>query len=185
MEHSEEEDLTGILQDEDETITEDQLTSAASEEEAQGITEDQLTSPASEEEAQGIEPEKQKEARPELRITEDTAPSTMTGSSGSGTRRLGRITKPVEKYDPSPRPRTPRSRTRPGVPKSSRRSGSSKVKTIKSALNEAWENTPKRMGPPSTRRRSRLRETRAASLEKLNQTGSIKINKSLCVDRRT
>ena len=37
MEHSEEEDLTQILQDEDETITEDQLTSAASEEEAQGI----------------------------------------------------------------------------------------------------------------------------------------------------
>ena len=41
------------------------------------------------------------------------------------------------------------------------------------------------MGPPSTRRRSRSRETRAASLEKLNQTGSIKINKSLCVDKRT
>ena len=86
MEHSEEEDLTQILQDEDETITEDQLTSSASEEEAQGI-----------------EPEKQKETRPELRITEDTAPLTATGSSGSG-----RITKPVEKYDPSPRPRTSR-----------------------------------------------------------------------------
>ena len=146
MEQREEEDLTRILQDEDETITEDQLTSAASEEEAQGI-----------------EPEKQKETRPELRITEDTAPSTATGSSGSGTRRSGRITKPVEKYDPSLRPRTPRSRTRPGVQKSLRRSGSSIVKSIKSALNEAWENTPQRMGPPSTRRRSRSRETRAAS----------------------
>ena len=77
MEHSGEEDLIRILQDDDETITEDQLSSAASEEEAQGITEDQLTSAASEEESQGIEPEKQKEARPELRITENTAPSTQ------------------------------------------------------------------------------------------------------------
>jgi len=41
------------------------------------------------------------------------------------------------------------------------------------------------MKPTSNRRRSRSRETRAASLEKLNQTGSIKINKSLCVDRKT
>jgi len=185
MEHSGEEDLTRTLQDDDETITEDQLSSATSEEEAQGITEDQLTSAASEEEPQEIEPEKQKEARPEPRITENTAPWTETGSSGSGTRRSGRITKPVEKYDPSPRPRTPRSRTRPELPKSLRRSGSSIVKTIKSALNEAWENTPQRLGPPSIRRRSRSRETRAASLEKLNQTGSIKINKSLCVDRKT
>ena len=185
MEHRGEEDLTRTLQDDDETITEDQLSSAASEEEAQGITEDQLTSAASEEEPQEIEPEKQKEARPEPRITENTAPSTETGSSGSGTRRSGRITKPVEKYDPYPRPRTPRSRTRPEVPKSLRRSGSSIVKTIKSALNEAWENTPQRMGPPSSRRRSRSRETKAALLEKLNQTGSIKINKSLCVDRKT
>jgi len=72
----------------------------------------------------------------------------------------------VEKYDPYPRPRTPKSRTRPGVPKPLRRSGSSIVKSIKSALNEAWENTPQRMGPPSTSRRSRLRETRAASLER-------------------
>ena len=30
-----------------------------------------------------------------------------------------------------------------------------------------------------------MRETRAALLEKLNQKGSIKINKTLCVDRRT
>ncbi len=103
----------------------------------------------------------------------------------SSVRRSGRITKPVEKYDPSPRPRTPRIRTRPGVPKSLRRSGSSIVKTIKSALNEAWENTPQRMGPPSIRTRSRSRETRAASLEKLNQPGSIKINKSLCLDKRS
>ena len=65
MEHSGGEDLTMILQDEDETITEDQLSSTASEEEAQGIDEDQLTSAASEEESQGIEPDKQKEARPE------------------------------------------------------------------------------------------------------------------------
>ena len=185
-EHSGGEDITKILQDEDETITEDQLSSTASEEEeAQGIDEDQVTSAASEEESQRIEPEKQKEARPELRIIENTAPSTATESSGSGTRRSGRITKPVEKYDPSPRPRTPRSRARPGVPKSLRRSGSSIVKTIKSALNEAWENTPQRMGPPPIRTRSRSRETRAASLEKLNQPGSIKINKSLCVDKKS
>ena len=59
------------------------------------------------------------------------------------------------------------------------------MKTTKSALYEAWENTPQRMGPPSIRTRSRSRETRAASLEKLNQPGSIKINKSLCVDQKT
>jgi len=68
-------------------------------------------------------------------------------------------------------------------------SGFSIVKTIKSALNEAWEKTPQPMGPPSTRRRSTSREsrasikTRAASLEKLDQTGSIKVNKSLFVDK--
>ena len=100
MELSEEEDLTRILQDEDKTTTEDQL-----------------TSPASEEEAQGIEPEKQKEARLELRITEDTSLSTETGSSESGFRRSNRITKPVKKYDLSPRPR---SRTHPWVPKTLR-----------------------------------------------------------------
>ncbi len=41
------------------------------------------------------------------------------------------------------------------------------------------------MGPPPIRTRSRSRETRAASLEKLNQPGSIKINKSLCLDKRS
>ncbi len=52
MENSGGEDLTRIQQDEDETITEDQLSSTASEEEeAQGIDEDQLTSAASEEES--------------------------------------------------------------------------------------------------------------------------------------
>ena len=60
-----------------------------------------------------------------------------------------------------------------------------KLNQTKSALYEAWENTPQRKRPPSNRRRSRSRETRAASLEKLNQTGSIKIKKSLCVDRKT
>ena len=62
------------------------------------ITGDQLTSAASIETVQRIKPETQKESRPELRIKERTSLSTTTGSLGTGSR----ITKIIEKYDPSP-----------------------------------------------------------------------------------
>ena len=55
-----------------------------------------------------IEPEAQKESRSELRISEEPAVSTTrstTGSSGSGNRKSGRLTKTVEKFDSTPGPR--------------------------------------------------------------------------------
>ena len=62
-------------------------------------------------------------------------------------------------------------------------SGFSIVKTIKTAFSKAWEKTPQPVGPLKMRRRSTSREsrvstrTRVASLEKIEQTGSIKIKK--------
>ena len=62
---------------------------------------------------------------------------------------------------------------------------SSIVKIIKTVFSEALEKTPQPVGLPRIRSRSTSREsraptrTRAASLEKMQQTGSIKINKPL------
>ena len=56
---------------------------------------------------------------------------------------------------------------------------------MKTAFNKTWEKTPQSVGPPKTRRRSTSREnrastrTKAASLEKMQQTDSIKINNLL------
>ena len=89
---------------------------------------------------QRIELEARKESRSELRITEETTLSTTTGSLGSENRRSGRETKTVEKFDPSPgprTPRTPRTKTHPGVPSVPRKlmkSGSSIEKTMRSAF---------------------------------------------------
>jgi len=83
----------------------------------------------------------QKESIPELRITEETTLSTTTGSSGSGNRKSGRITKTIEKFDPSPGPRTTRTKTCPGVLKTLMKSGSSIMKTMRSTFSEAREKT--------------------------------------------
>ena len=53
-----------------------------------------MSSTASQEIEKRIKPETQKESRPKLRITEETT--------------LSRLTKSIEKFDPSPAPRTPR-----------------------------------------------------------------------------
>ncbi len=59
------------------------------------------------------------------------------------------------------------------------------MKAMRSAFSEAWEKTSQPMSLPSTRGRSTSKErrastrTRAASLEKIERTGSIKTNKSL------
>ena len=85
-----------------------------------------------------------KKSGPELRITEETTLPTLTGSSGSGNRRLGRITKTIEKFDSSPTPRIPRTlrtKTCPGVLKTFMKSGSSIMKTMRSTFSEAREKT--------------------------------------------
>ena len=110
-------------------------------------------------------------------------------SSGSESRKSARVSKPVDRFDPSPvnfsrrlsmpsirasmdsspRFRTPRSPKRASV-----------GKAIRQVLREAWQEKPKSTVPASFKRRSSSRDsmtstrTRAASLEKL-QTGSIKI----------
>ena len=89
--------------------------------------------------------------------------STTTGSSGSGNRRSGRITKTIEKFDSSPTPRIPRTlrtKTCPGVLKTLMKSGSSIMKTMRSAFSEAWEKTLQPMGPSSTRRSTSRQSTR-------------------------
>jgi len=56
---------------------------------------------------------------------------------------------------------------------------------MKTVFSKTWEKSPQPVGPTKTRRRSTSREnrastrTKASSLEKMQQTDSIKMNKSL------
>ena len=110
-------------------------------------------------------------------------------SSGSDSRRSSRIPKPVDRFNPSPVSLTrklsiPSIRTaldpspRFRMPRSPKRS--SVGKAIRQVFKDAWMDKPRSTVPASLRRRSSSREstastrTRAASLEKLQGTGSIK-----------
>ena len=144
----------------DDTISEDQLTSAASHELEQEIE-------AELEQKTEAEPEKEQFMELEIR------------GSGGG-RRSGSISKPVNKFDPSPTPKTPRKpRRKPEFEftyssevhrKQDLGTMSSIAQTVQPVLNEAWVKRP--LGPPrrqrSTSKESRTSiRTRAASLEKL------------------
>ena len=100
--------------------------------------------------------------------------------------RSGRLKKPVNKFDPSPTQRTPQRKSHPSLPTAVRNTGSrilgtmsSIAQTVRPVINEAWEKRP--LGPPRHQRRESRTSTRtrAASLEKLQRTGSIKINQSI------
>ena len=139
----------------------------------------------------------EKEAEPEkghvreLEITElaGSRATSATRLSDSGGRRSERIKKSVNRFDPSLTPRTsrkPKNKSRPSLPTALRKTGSrilgtmsSIAQTVQQGRNEAWEKRP--LGPPRhPRSESRTStRTRAASLEKLQRTGSIKINQSI------
>ena len=142
-----------------------------------------LSSTASEASGASSEAELRIEAEPEkdtLMITEQDKAGTITR------RRSERVKTPVDRFDPSPatprkskKPGTPRkttARSRPSLPTTLRETGS---RILSSIINEAWEQRP--LGPPRQPRsvsRTSTR-TRAASLEKMQRTGSIKINQSI------
>ena len=119
-------------------------------------------------------------------ITEPNETRT-TESANSTRRRSERVKTPVDRFDPSsPTPRTHRktiAKSRPSLPAALRETGSrilsSITQSVGPTMNEAWGQRP--FGPPR-RPRSESRtstRTRAASLEKLQRTGSIKINQSI------
>ena len=151
---------------------------------------ERLSSAASEASGASSEAELRIEAEPEkntLMITEQDKTGTITR------RRSKRVKTPVDRFDPSPatprkskKPGTPRkttARPRPSLPETLRETGSrilsSITQSVKPTINEAWEHRP--LGPPrQPRSESRTStRTRAASLEKLQRTGSIKINQSI------
>ena len=110
-------------------------------------------------------------------------------SSGSKEWRSTRSSKPVNKFDQSHSPTTPRThkrKSRTSLLSTVRNTGSiisgkmlSLTQTVRPVLNESWAKRP--LGPPRhPRSESRTStRTRAASLEKMQRAGSIKINHSI------
>ena len=110
-------EITNILQ---ETMSEDQLTSAASHESEQVIE-------AELERRIEAEPEKKhvQNKTVECENTEHTVSraTSTTRSSGSGECRSSRVSKPFNKINPSPSPRTPKRKSRTSLPSAERNTG--------------------------------------------------------------